>query len=50
MKSTSLIAIGFAASILLSAQLNLKAATEGGMKFDALLKINSQRTLTLDRG
>jgi hypothetical protein len=34
MKSTSLFAIGLAASVLLSAQLNLKAATEGGMKFD----------------
>jgi hypothetical protein len=34
MKSASLIAIGLAACVLLSAQLNLKAATEGGMKFD----------------
>jgi hypothetical protein len=34
MKSASLIAIGLAAGILLSAQPNLKAATDGGTKFD----------------
>jgi hypothetical protein len=34
MKSASLIAIGLAASVLLCAQPNLKAATEGGTKFD----------------